>query len=335
MDTWEGEDGILALSIFETTEVAAVSGMVSAWLEQHADRVLDRVLAWEMSVGAGITLLLADGVKAFMKVWPRSANPTALAAQTEVQASLARNGFPAPGVLVAPRPLGPGNAVLMAFDRRGVPTDVRVPGVREAMARALVRLLREAEPFLALAGLPTKELPSDDATWRRPHNALFDFEATAGGAEWIDAVGGEALATMRAGVGRLIVGHHDWSAKNMRMGASEIAVVYDWDSVFVDRETFVVGSAAAHFPVTWELPVPETPTPGEIAEFIRSYEEARGQPFTHRELVEIAASATYARAYKARCEHAIDMRHEKCAGSSRQDLRARGPYTAAMLEAAR
>ena len=103
-------------------------------------------------------------------------------------------------------------------------------------------------------------------------------------------------------------------------------MLYDWDSVFLERETFVVGSTAAHFPVTWELDVPETPTVREIVAFVREYEEVRGAPFTGSEWAEVAAAATYARAYKARCEHAIDPGGVRWRGSSRECLERDGPY---------
>src|SRR5262249_34320393 len=90
----------------------------------------------------------------------------------------------------------------------------------------------------------------------RPPNVLFGFQETAQGAEWTDDIARTALAVMRPATSRIVVGHLDWSAKNMRMGPQGIAVVYDWDAVFLDRETFVVGAAAAHFPMTWELDVP-------------------------------------------------------------------------------
>jgi hypothetical protein len=122
------------------------------------------------------------------------------------------------------------------------------------------------------------------------------------------------------------VGHDDCSAKNMRMGPAGIAVLYDWDSVFLDREAFIVGSAPAHFPVTWELNVPETPAIGEVAAFVREYEQARGAAFTPAELAEVEAGATYAWAYKARCEHAIDPEGMRWQGSSREDLKRNGPF---------
>src|SRR5919202_1951543 len=135
-----------------------------------------------------------------------------------------------------------------------------------------------------------------------------------------------AVLTRLSAKSRTVVGHRDWSAKNMRTGPGGIAVLYDWDAVPLDREAFVAGSAAAHFPVTWELDVPETPSVREVVAFVREYEEARGAPFIPSELAEVAAAATYARAYKARCEHAIDLGGARWRGSSRESLERDGPF---------
>jgi hypothetical protein len=326
---WDSADIALVQSIFGTADRSAVAGMIVAWAAQHTGLAVDSLVSLEMSVGAGAAVQLDDGSLRFVKVWPGTVDCNELAAQLRVQVALARQGFPAPAVLAGPLPLGPRIATLMEFDRRGVPTDVRIPGVRAAMARALARLVREAQGFLEHSDLPRRRLP--EGVWPKPHNVLFDFAATARGAEWIDAIARDALAEMRSASARCVVGHHDWSAKNMRMGENEIVVVYDWDAVFVDRETFIVGSAAAHFPMTWELPVAETPTPEESAAFVHAYEAARGRSFTDGERAEVAASMTYARAYKARCEHAGDPQRLGWRGSSRDALERLGPYTAAQL----
>jgi hypothetical protein len=72
--------------------------------------------------------------------------------------------------------------------------------------------------------------------------------------------------------------------------------------------------------------VPETPSSEAVAAFVREYAEARGTAFTRSELAEIAAGATYSRAYKARCEHALDPGAERWRGSSRESLKTNGPY---------
>ncbi len=193
------------------------------------------------------------------------------------------------------------------------------------MASGLARLVAEAEPCRSLDGLPRRLLPFK-GIWLPPHNALFNFEATAQGAEWIDELARTALSAMRAARSRVVLGHHDWSAKNMRIGSGGIAVVYDWDAMFLDREAFILGSAAAHFPVTWELDVPETPSIGEVTAFVQDYEQARGAAFTGSELAEVGAGATYARAYKARCEHALDPGAARWRNSSRESLKANGAF---------
>jgi len=282
-----------------------------------------RVNSVELSVGAAVTLQLATD-EVFVKVWSGEADPKALSAQLQVQAGLAACGFPAPRVLTELSPLGPGWAAAMEYKRDGVATDVRVPGVRRAMAAGLLQFVRLSESYRDIEGLPHRLLP--ERIWPRPHNALFDFEATAQGAEWIDDIARTALAVMRSATSRIVVGHLDWSAKNMRMGPQGIAVVYDWDSVFLDRETFVLGGAAAHYPMTWELDVSGVPDAREVMAFVQEYEEARGQAFGGTELEEVAASATYLRAYTARCEHAGDPGGAGWNGSSRQSLKDHGAF---------
>jgi hypothetical protein len=313
-------DRLLAAAIFGTDRVEDAEGLIRRWA--NINGLGDgRVKSVELSVGAGVTLQLATD-KIFVKVWSGDADPKALSAQVKVQAGLAAGGFPAPRVLTDLSRLGPGWATAMEYRRDGVPTDVRVPGVRRAMAAGLARFVRSSEPYRDVDGLPHRQL----SVWPRPHSPLFDFAATTQGAEWIDTIARTALSVMQSTTSRMVVGHLDWSAKNMRMGPEDIAVVYDWDAVFLDRETFIVGAAAAHFPMTWELDVSGIPEASEVLAFVREFEEARGQKFTSTERREVAASATYSRAYTARCEHAGDPKGARWNGSSRQSLKDHGPF---------
>jgi hypothetical protein len=330
-DLWQDpEDAQLARTIFGEVDRQAVEAMVLDWAAGQGFGGA-RLASIEISVGAAATLELADGSKIVVKTWSGDTAAPGLSAQLQVQAAMSKQGFPAPAVLAPLSPLGPGHAAAMSHERGGEPTDARIPAVRRHMAQGLALLLREADACRAIAGLPRRELPPEGVIWPKPHNSLFDFAKTAEGAEWIDDIAESALATMRKAGDRVVVGHNDWSAKNMRMGPQGIAVVYDWDAIFLDRETFILGSAVAHFQVTWELPVPETPTAEAMAAFLRDYEQARGADLTAFELEEVAAAATYARAYNARCEHAIDPVGARWRGSSRENLRSNGPYTADAL----
>jgi hypothetical protein len=250
-----------------------------------------------------------------------------------VQAAFAASGRPAPQLLSDVLPFGGGHAVLMGWLDEGAIPDLRVEGVLEAMAAGLADFVAFASSPPPDSDLPAAEQPAPGEVWPKPHNALFDFEATADGAAWIDAAGRVALDVMSDARGPAIPGHLDWSAKNLRTRGGKIVAIYDWDAVFRWPETLIVGAATAHFPVQWDLPVPETPTPKQMALFVAAYVAARGSIFTEPELTEVAAAATYARAYKARCEHCGDAARKKWKDSSREALEAAGAYTPAMLRA--
>jgi hypothetical protein len=128
-------DKLLATAVFGTDSADEAERMIRAWA--RASGFGDgRVSSVELSVGAAVTLQL-DSDKVFLKVWPGDADSKALSAQLQVQAGLAACGFPAPRVLTGLSRLGPGWATAMEYKRDGVATDVRVPGVRRAMAAGL------------------------------------------------------------------------------------------------------------------------------------------------------------------------------------------------------
>jgi hypothetical protein len=326
MKEWTDPDNcLLASSIFGTDHVREVEDLILTWAARHGfDHC--RVDTIEISIGAAVTISSPNRQRIVVKVWPGTADVPALAAQMKLQKEMASRNFPAPRVLTELSPLGPGWAIGMEFNRSGVLTDVRLPGVRFAMAAGLARFVALGEAYRNLDGLPRRLVPPEGRIWPPPHNALFDFGATVHGAEWIDDIAQHFLPILRSAKSKVVVGHCDWSAKNMRMGPDGLAMLYDWDSVFIDHEALIVGSAAAQFPVNWELDVPQTPTNGEVAAFIRDYEATRHALFAPRECSEIEASVTYARAYKARCEHALDPDAEWWSGSARESLKNNGPF---------
>lgn len=300
---WDEGDAALAASIFGVRERADVIALVRVWLSSRGLKSV-RVLSLDLSVGAAIGVALPDGGRLFVKVWPPGAAPEVLAAQIEVQRALSARGYPAPRPRTGLEAFGGGWAVIMDYDRSGAFTDVRLPGVLEGMARALARLVRDGADLTTTPGLPVHAWPA--ALWPKPHNVLFDFDATTAGADWIDSAADEALATLRQNDAPPVLGHLDWSAKNMRMNDAVVAVVYDWDAVHLAPESFVVGAAAASFPTTWDLPVPPIPSRVQSAGFVAAYEQARGHAFTAGEREQIAASLAYSHAYTARCDHSVD-----------------------------
>ena len=170
-------DRLLARSVFATDRADEAERMILAWARTRGFGD-GQVSAVEISVGAAVTLQLARD-KVFVKVWSGEADPKALSAQLQVQAGLAASGFPAPRVLTEFSPLGPGWAAAMEYKRDGVATDVRVPGVRRAMAAGLLQFVRLSESCRDMEGLPQRLLPEgiwpvlimSCLTSRRPHKA--------------------------------------------------------------------------------------------------------------------------------------------------------------------
>jgi hypothetical protein len=254
--------------------------------------------AFEVSVGALFGLLLRDGSRVALKIHPER-DASSLEAVQRVQAHLLEH-FP------CPQPLGVhGRATLERWFDEGSYRDAHEPAVRRVVAEHLALLVRLTGKLHPLAGLEPYFQPPDAPLWPIPHNILFDFDATAAGAEWIDDIARAAKPLRDARVGELVIGHGDWTVKHFRFHGLRPTVVYDWSSLGTDYETTYVGVAASSFTYTVHLPVPVLPTVAEARAFFEDYERARGRPFSVEERRAAHAAAVYAHAYGARCTHAV------------------------------
>ena len=168
-----------------------------------------------------------------------------------------------------------------------------------------------------LRGLPPGRL------WPEPHHPRFDFDRTAEGAAWIDAIAERARERLAAAAGEVVVGHTDWSVKNFAFRGDRVAAVYDWDSLAVDVEPVFVGQAVHAFPATWYIETAVAPAPEEAAAFVAEYEAARGRAFTTAEMETVRAAADYAMAYSARCAHSDDPEGAFAGPGTTRDLLAR------------
>lgn len=135
---------------------------------------------------------LKDGRRAVIKARPPlQTNPAiplgrrALEGVIAVMYELADSGFPCPRTLLSPRPMGRGGATVEEMIEDGGRGDGLDPRCQRMIAEGLAQvlaLLRDASDeygYLAWSSLGKSLYPE-------PHSKLFDFEATAGGAEWID-----------------------------------------------------------------------------------------------------------------------------------------------------
>ena len=310
-------------SILGTADPDEISRRLDAYCKAHLGSGMGEVIFCDLSVGASFGLRLGDGHRIFLKAYPPDRPSEYLAAVRRVQGHLFERGFPAPRPLAGPAPFGPGLATVDEFVDEGDRGDAHDPSIRRTMAQTLARLIALAGVLPDVQGLDKGwRWPKKGKLWPEPHNALFDFEATAEGAEWIDGVAEEAKWNLDGFDGEVVVGHTDWSVDQMRFNGGEVSVVYDWDSLRPEKAIMVVGHSAAHFSATWHSGVPNPPNPEEAWLFVEDYEAARGKPFSEQERKAIAAAAIYGIAYTARCEHALDREGKDLPGSFRETLHA-------------
>jgi Phosphotransferase enzyme family len=315
------EGRVLALSILGTANAVRIVGDLDSFCTVRLGSAVREVFFCELSVGAAFGLRLHDDRRVLLKVHPPDRTSRFLEAVYRVQRHLYARGFPCPEPSCGPLPFGSSLATVEAFIDDGKYVDAHDPEIRREMARALARMIELSAEVSDVGGLSRGWRWPHDALWPEPHNALFDFAATTAGADWIDEVAAEGKRIVDNSPGRIVVGHSDWSVKHFRFEGGKIRVTYDWDSLRLDRETVIVGTAAATFPATWYLEVASrAPTPQEMRSFVQEYEAERGKPLARREREAIAATATYVIAYSARCEHALDSAGEDLGGGFREAL---------------
>jgi hypothetical protein len=284
----------VVLDVLGTVDGAAIKQQI-----QQLEPATTEIFAFACSVGATFGLLLEDGSRVALKIHKLFRDPAYFRDVQCVQGSMREAGFP------APRPVRVHGAVTVEeWIDDGVFRDAHDGDVRRAMADVLARFVELASG----SGVSPRRasLTPEGELWPKPHNKLFDFEATASGAEWIDEIGARAAAVEK--VGRAVVGHLDWAAKHVRFDSGlQPTAVYDWDSVTTEFEPVVAGQAAASFTYTEELnsAVERWPTPDESSAFLADYDRARGSAFAAAERRTAGAACVYLLAYAARCGHAI------------------------------
>jgi hypothetical protein len=315
-------DQLLVQSIFGTTEPQQIGQQISDLCHSSLGQEIVACEFWEVSVSFTIGLRLESG-QCIVAKFRTPANITLLTLQAvcQVQDYLANCGFPAPQIILPPIQHGNTLASIETLLDAGENCDAHNPSVRREMAIGLAQQIQLAQPLVNLPDLPLSRFQST-LLWEKPHNALFDFERTVEGAEWIDDIATSAKAEYSSANYPLQVGHMDWSVKNMRFDNSKLSAIYDWDSLRLENELVILGNALKGFLTTWYVNVESiVPTPEEVNLFIQDYESVRKQAFTRTEQQIIRAAFLYSMAYTARCEHAIDPIGAKNQGSFREALR--------------
>ncbi|MDH5672067.1 MAG: aminoglycoside phosphotransferase family protein [Myxococcales bacterium] len=298
---------VVERDVLGTQVPAQIAGAFQRFCRQHLHAEAGDCLFYRSSVGCVAGLTLDDGRAVVVKAHQPGQREARLAACQRVQRSLHARGFPAPEPLVAPVPFGLGFAVAERYLHEGEVRDAHDRAVRRLLANGLHAIAASASPperFRDLGGAWFTAL--GDRLWPRPHNAHFNFEQSAQGAEWIDALARRARAVPLAG--ELVVGHFDWRAEHVLVSQGRITTAYDWDSLHLEREPVVVGAVAHAFTARWDGVQPTVePTPSleEMRGFVADYESARGRDFDAAERKLLWSSCVYSTAYTARCEHSL------------------------------
>jgi phosphotransferase family enzyme len=299
------EDGALEREIFDTVDEGAIASLFEEFVEQRLGRRATRTLAYNASSGCVAALLLDDGTRVVVKAHRPGRSPARLASCQEVQRQMRARGIPAPELLIPPQPLGRGLGTIESYLAGGSMPNGREPEQRALMAVMLHRLTRALRPDELAHPPGASWFTSVHRLWPRPHSPIFDFEATARGAEWIDDLAKRARKIERAG--REVIGHFDWRVEHLRISEGTISAIYDWDAVHIDCEPIVVACAAHAFTACWDSNQPSPPPSlDEARAFVADYEHARAASFDPAEKRCLAAAYVYATAYSARCAHALE-----------------------------
>jgi hypothetical protein len=302
---WEPSPAYVELAVYECADADAIAGMLDDFCRRNLGSPIAAGLFHQSSIGSVTGVALEDGRSVVIKAHQPGRSREFLAEIVRIQSYLAERQVLATSVIAGPLRLGQGYAIVEAFTNIGSKADVRRPDIRAALAAGLHAVVRACDPLVATTSLGPGLLASArDALWPTPHSKLFDFAATAKGAEWIDDVAQRARERMSP-AGNLVIGHADWRAEHVRFLADKPVLAFDWDSLCREREPALIGAVAHGFCADWSQgDNRQAPSLDEARAFVRDYERARGNMFSAEERRLCSACLAYASAYTARCVHA-------------------------------
>jgi len=302
------DDPAVQRVVLGVVEPTAIADLFARWVQQHLGVPAVDCWLWAVSVGCVAGFELADGSKIVVKAYAHDRTTAALVSLQDVQRAARSLGLPVPTPLAGPAPLGASLATADAALIAGRHPNLRNPADRMAAATGFVEFteaLRRVPDEVAASRPPSER--SVPTLYPVPHSPLFDFDATAQGAEWIDELAHEAKTAMDRLDTEVLLVHMDWRGENLRVSADgdRVVGVYDCDAIRREREAVAVEETAANHAIDWSNPLgPYFASGSECIEFARTIETARRRPFTNPEWSVIRAGIVYAWCYTSRCEHA-------------------------------
>lgn len=295
----------LERSVLGTGDPHEVARLIESYVgERLGHEVIDGIF-YEPGVGIVAGVVLDDRREVVLKVHRWRVTIERLQAVQQVQAHLAASGLPAPEPVDAPAPLGDGLAVIESY-RPGGRVDGHDEAVGTEVARQLHRFVATAAELGPLdVGRPAIEEPLPGSLYPEPHSVRFDFAATAAGAEWIDDVARAVRPRVAASALPRTLGHLDWRVQNLGFDDRRVVAIYDWDSLVLASEPYIVGVNAGQFCIDWRDTTRLVPLPSidEMRRFVSDYEQARGRTFDEAERSLLEDANLQLLAYAARCQH--------------------------------
>lgn len=303
---WDSSEPYVELAVFGSRDPVVIARMIDAFCVRHLGVGIARALFHQSSIGSVTGVVLADARRVVVKGHQPDRSPAFLAEIARVRWHLAGRDVFASEVLVGPLPLGRGFALAEAFIDLGRTEDAHRPEIRRALAHGLAAIVETCAPLVETTVLePTLVHAGAGPLWPTPHSKLFDFEATAEGAAWIDEIAADARRRLQP-AGARVIGHADWRQEHVRFVGERIVAAFDWDSLCCDREPILLGAAAHAFCADWSQDAHmQAPSLQEARAFVGDYEHARGSPLPLPERRLCGAAFAYACAYTARCGHAL------------------------------
>ncbi|HEU5043212.1 MAG TPA: phosphotransferase [Nocardioidaceae bacterium] len=266
--------------------------VLADWCVQYLGAPLSQVVFRSGFLSEVIGVELSGGLRAVVKVRPFQPR---IAGCLQVQAVLARTGFPCPGPLTGVT-LVDGAAVTAETEVRGgspLPPEVGAT----PFAALLARLIASAPASVSVSGLS----PSPPWTaWDHPGRQLWpDLDEhgqdlnLVGGPEWVEEAARRVRERLTSTPRPVCIGHGDWASQNLRWTGHEPLAVHDWDSVMAQPEAAIVGLAAAMWPS--EEGSDTTASIAQTADFIASYQLQVGQEWDREEIRDAWAAGLWDR----------------------------------------
>jgi hypothetical protein len=256
---------------------------VNAWCRTRLGSRVDEILftAGHLSQVSGVRL--ADGREVVVKVRPASAR---LQACTDVQRALWQAGFPAPEPLVGPLTEGDPTDGDLAVSAEMLVAGGELAPDSAAVDRFAALLARfiELAPAADTVGSLEPNLPwvafdhTGPGLWPAPDDRDVDLNASGRTTPWLNHVGTRVRTRLaKFSTPRVVIGHGDWEAQNLRWQGDQPLVVHDWDSIVRGPEATIVGQAASVWPCGIEI---RAATVAESAAFIDAYQAASGRSWS-------------------------------------------------------